>query len=698
MSQLGLALSGGGFRASLYHLGVIRFLRDAGLLSQISHITSVSGGSVIGAHLVLNWDRYCGSDKEFEKAANELVTFLQLDVRNRIVRRFPLASVGNFGLRTIRLDTRRQLTRAGLLERHYEQFLYGDRGLFQLPTKPRLYILATNLSEGSICAFYHNGMLLQRRGAEGPRFDQISMPLATVSMAVAASSAFPGFFPPLVLRSWEVGAREGDFSRQAFTDGGIYDNLGLRMFHHLQHSTLPSEADPANTNGSSTSGVDFDKILVSNAGASFKVRSESRSGGLLSTAMRSSDILMDRVNQLELQSFQKAAGVCFFPITRIASQIDDPHAPHPAIQRQSALIRTDMDRFSDLEIAALVQHGYCIARLVCRQKLPDLMSDIPEGPAWCPKAITESSLPSLDSTEPTLGMARQLQQSSSRRIVSTLLNWRDWPTYVWVPLVLMIALTIPYWLYESNKTATQRGYVLSAIAGTSPVYNRILSLIESGPVSGIEAVAFEDVDTLEPPDLSRFDCLSDNRIIDLRGWFDAKDSPNYAPSSYSRLLVRRSPEATDAKSLRLQATSVDENLSMVFRPDSLKPKYLRVTDGDKYRWQIALDITSVPIDRNVEIFIEGKLLSETVRRYENEGRFQFTIYADTGLTQIWMLMPDDRQFKDLEIIGSPVDNPDQVERVIPSTSVELPVASIVTFQLIEPKNNYRYECRWSWDD
>jgi predicted acylesterase/phospholipase RssA len=54
VKKIGLALSGGGFRASLYHLGLVRFLRDAGLLSQVSHITAVSGGSIIAAHLVLN--------------------------------------------------------------------------------------------------------------------------------------------------------------------------------------------------------------------------------------------------------------------------------------------------------------------------------------------------------------------------------------------------------------------------------------------------------------------------------------------------------------------------------------------------------------------------------------------------------------------------------------------------------------------
>src|SRR3954471_8191178 len=90
MKKFGLALSGGGFRATLYHLGLIRFFRDAGLLSNVTHITSVSGGSIMAAHLVLHWQRYTGTETEFDQAAAELLSFVQLDIRNRILRRFPL--------------------------------------------------------------------------------------------------------------------------------------------------------------------------------------------------------------------------------------------------------------------------------------------------------------------------------------------------------------------------------------------------------------------------------------------------------------------------------------------------------------------------------------------------------------------------------------------------------------------------------
>ena len=147
MPSIGLALSGGGFRATLYHLGVIRYLRDAGILPMVTDIASVSGGSIVGAHLVLNWARYNGDDAAFAEAAGEVVRFVQHDVRNRIVRRLPLLlplralakgggwSAGGF-------------TPNALLERAYREFLYGDKRLFELPESPGLHILSTNVSDG----------------------------------------------------------------------------------------------------------------------------------------------------------------------------------------------------------------------------------------------------------------------------------------------------------------------------------------------------------------------------------------------------------------------------------------------------------------------------------------------------------------------------------------------------------------------
>lgn len=244
--------------------------------------------------MALNWDRYCGTEEEFQEVSEELIRLVRIDVRNRIVRRFPLLAIINSLHRLSLRGTVRQYTRAGLLERHYEEFLYGDTALLQLPESPHLYILATNLSEGSLCAFCREGLILQRRSRPGSSMEvqTVQMGLATVPMAVAASSAFAGFFPPLELTSKDVGATEGDFTRHAFTDGGIYDNLGLRMFRYLHGLDLSVE-EP-NPHAQSVASNRLDGVFVSDAGATFKVRSDSRAGGVLQTALRFTDIYPDR--------------------------------------------------------------------------------------------------------------------------------------------------------------------------------------------------------------------------------------------------------------------------------------------------------------------------------------------------------------------------------------------------------------------
>ena len=231
--KIGLALSGGGFRATLYHLGLVRFLRDAGILPSVTNITSVSGGSIIAAHLCLNWGRYNGSPSEFDAAAAELLAFVRLDVRNRIVRRYPLGFLLR-GPRRLAGLSNRKLTRAGFARVSLREISLRRHEPVRAAEYPRLHILATNLSEGRLCSFNRDGLwMICREAGQTFRIDQVPISLATVPMAVAASSAFPGFFPPFELTGADVGAKSGEFGRQAYTDGGIFDNLGVRMFRFL---------------------------------------------------------------------------------------------------------------------------------------------------------------------------------------------------------------------------------------------------------------------------------------------------------------------------------------------------------------------------------------------------------------------------------------------------------------------------------
>ena len=816
MRRVGLALSGGGFRATLYHLGVIRLLRDAQILPKITHITSVSGGSILGAHLALNWNRYCGSDAEFQQAASEMVRFVQLDVRNRIVRRFPLGSIANIARRWSRVGVDRTLTRPGMLENHYKNHLYGDVGLSQLPGQPQLHILATNLSEGCLCSFNSEGLIFQRR-AEGRRdhFERIDAGLATVAMAVTASSAFPGFFPPLELNGWDVGAEKGEFDIQAFTDGGVYDNLGLRMFHCIEQSwvqaitplrrgdfleledtatalasadSLPEQAplrrlrekldkyDPRHLNRDdkhavvqglwemirseqlyrdpsfssmeladkradallryvqdSTNDLElsdqlwlnrqiiaetlqqavgkpcmqvssngFDAIVLSDAGGRFKIASEGPSGSLIKTALRSTDILMDRVWQLELEVFANTPRVLFFPITDVVDRAQDRSAPHPEIQRQAARIRTDLDRFSDLEITALVQHGYCVARKNCRDtKLFEL--ELPTGPPWDPiqnTGVEESAKAtplSLSADETALDTARQLQKSSVRRTWSTLFSLRDWPTYVWLVVILVVGSSLPYLLYTSQYRAHRQNAVLQAVARTSPMYGRILDLLDSGTVKSIGGEEATEVESMEPMTFDGFEVLSDSRIYDLRDWSrgDAA-APIYV---HTRARIRRLEGTATQTHLRWQLDTHDENLPMVCRTRRLKPKVTKLRqpnpDGSR-KFQLEADFSHVPLGEDTELVLDSFVPTEMAELVGDEGRFQFSVPASTSVIQVWMLLPVDLEYDFFEISGHPLGSPELAKAVSPSTQASLPLGSIATFRLINPSAGYRYECRWRW--
>ena len=66
---------------------MVCFLNDIGRLKHVKHIISVSGGSVLAGHLLLNWDKYAkGSRKDFAETAQGLLDFIQEDMRGDILR------------------------------------------------------------------------------------------------------------------------------------------------------------------------------------------------------------------------------------------------------------------------------------------------------------------------------------------------------------------------------------------------------------------------------------------------------------------------------------------------------------------------------------------------------------------------------------------------------------------------------------
>jgi predicted acylesterase/phospholipase RssA len=850
MNRIGLALSGGGFRASLYHLGLLRFLRDAGALPKVTHITSVSGGSVLAAHLVLNWERYNGSAGEFDAAAAELLAFVRMDVRNRIIRRYPLA-LAACGPRRLLGRSNRKFTRTGWLEFHYQNYLYGDTSLFQLPESPQLHLLATNLSEGCLCSFTRDGIITVRRDAQkNLRLERVPPGLTTVAMAVTASSAFPGFFPPMELTGADVGATCGEFDRQAYTDGAVFDNLGVRMFrvlerplladcpidrgdfhdfpavfealrqasvggpetplrritqlltagarptdlpqltngsaaangnppappppaatsaageewllgrlcHLLRHYQLDRDplfaalapADPAaaaalkgrGLNGKPLAGDDqlwlnrhlleaafreatgkpcfrrlnsaLDGVLVSDVGKSFEVQSAGKAGGLIRTAMRASDILMDRVWQLEIETFAGTPGFLFAPITELVRPDEDPTAIHPEVQRQVSAVRTDLDRFSDLEISNLVRHGYCVGRKTCRSR-PDLFGDrLPDGPPWDPSptahapaaqpiAVRTGGPPLLPA--PATIEARALQASAGRRIWGRLLDWRDWVSYIYVPIIVPILFLLPYFAVKAYRTNRMHSVLMQSLSQGSRDLEVMTRLLQNGPDAAWPVVPIEEVGTLEEPNHAGFDIIQDSWIMDLRKWKPDGTVKNEA-GSYAfhtrRLMVTRSTDDEKNSIFRWRLLPRDPKAAFRFPPQELRPTLHKCLDqnpspgGDRMaRWEVSYDFKNVPVGQFENLIAEHEGSGFYLKDDADSTTVPLNLRADTAELTAWILMPQGKEYSSYRVTRRSRTR-GTVERVNVVTEFLPKDHSILAFKLLALKGDDDYELTWTY--
>jgi NTE family protein len=229
----GLCLSGGGYRAMLFHLGGILRLNEAGLLSRLSRISSVSGGSITAATLGTRW----GKLDWHEGAARKLHEQLIEPVRALAHHTIDLPAV---------VEGLAPFTSVGQRVAHaYREHLFGDSTLQALPQEPgpRFVICATNLESGVLFRF-------SRPYVADWRVGTVRDPDIEVADAVAASSAFPPVLSPFEIdlrhAAWEtVPGNElvgnGYRGKIALSDGGVYDNLGLETVWKRCRTVLVSD-------------------------------------------------------------------------------------------------------------------------------------------------------------------------------------------------------------------------------------------------------------------------------------------------------------------------------------------------------------------------------------------------------------------------------------------------------------------------
>ncbi len=413
--RIGLALSGGGLRATLFHLGVLRFLFESGLLVRVKFIGGVSGGSILAMHAGLKWDRYAGDGASFELAAREIIEFCRLDVRNRILRRWLFAWV------TLVPRLLLRWSRIQLLQSTYTR-LFGRATLNDLrPTdaipRPRIIAQSVSLSTGQPCSFGRSGFMwyeLDENGFLREREVSKLTPHLPIALAVAASSAFPPMFPPVCItaRLLHVGNHEFP-NAQYITDGGVYDNLGIErpLWYYEQAPEL-------------------DAFVVSDAGGTFDWEFGSF-GMAFPRNMRATGLLMKRVGDLVYQRLAARSRHAFVQLG-IASATDSLASGTlpPSVQRRVSGIRTDLNSFSNLEIDSLIRHGFAVAR----------EQFIAKG--WIPKTAPHCTWFPVDAPKLEAGAWAESLLASSRRTFAPLFSFRDWPIWAAAAVVAAVVLAV----------------------------------------------------------------------------------------------------------------------------------------------------------------------------------------------------------------------------------------------------------------
>jgi NTE family protein len=347
--RLALCLSGGGFRAALFHLGALRRLNELGVLSKVHTISSVSGGSILAAHLATNLRPWPEPGARFERWDDVIdIPFRQFVKRNirtgPILKRF--LAPWNWARPSVSVKA---------LEACYHSYL-TQLTLDQLPQRPNFVFCATDMVHGVSWVFERTRVGSYQAGYLKPA------PPWPLARAVAASSCFPPIFSPLPMTldggqttSDGIGRLAKTWEHMSVSDGGLYDNMGLQPVE--RHGT----------------------VLVSDGGLPFVPTIPSglfgRAKAYLAITGKQAGAVRKRL--LIAQYQKKERGGAFWGIGSAASSYRENAEGFAKLLATEVIarIRTDMDAFSEDETGVLMNHGYLLADVALRTHAPHLIAN-----------------------------------------------------------------------------------------------------------------------------------------------------------------------------------------------------------------------------------------------------------------------------------------------------------------------------------
>ncbi|MFB9080279.1 patatin-like phospholipase family protein [Flavobacterium procerum] len=326
-NELGLSLSGGGYRAAAFHLGTLKKLKELGILEKTEVLSTISGGSITGAAWLLSEEDYNNFHARFKKnlETKNVIKYVLTRFRFLIAAvpifiglagciilsftSFSYISFPLFGI-VLFLIFRFQyhlLPLSKLIEKAYDRFFYNGADLTSIKKNVKMVIGSSNLHTGKPFTFSKDKMGDSYYNSEKIKFTTKGFP---ISRAVAASSCVPFAFSPVfiddqfiipndepskseMLKDTQKCVESNNTSENSVAkttpykakpqliDGGVYDNQGIHKLTESKSSFCCSH------------------IIVSDAGGSFM--KDLKYNNTISLLIRTVDLFMYRIKAFQMR-------------------------------------------------------------------------------------------------------------------------------------------------------------------------------------------------------------------------------------------------------------------------------------------------------------------------------------------------------------------------------------------------------------
>lgn len=240
-NQIALAFSGGGFRAASYTLGTLSLLERVGLLKSVKAISSVSGGSITA----IKYAQSQIDEESFDEFFSEYYSFLKKDT----LADKSIKNLGSFRVWNEKTSKHKRVNPINSFSIEYNDFTNHktfkdlDEAIINKSTHlERIIINATDFNNGLPFRFQNTGTNRFNLGNQKlPNVYDEYYEHIKLGDALAASSAFPGGFEPILFPHDFTLVKDKNLDPISLMDGGIVDNQGTSSL--LSGSAFSNKVD-----------------------------------------------------------------------------------------------------------------------------------------------------------------------------------------------------------------------------------------------------------------------------------------------------------------------------------------------------------------------------------------------------------------------------------------------------------------------